>query len=360
MLKSRCCMQVLDYRGHTGQLPRTRLLEAAVFMAASRYGPALEGCARGFVARHMLEEGRPAEIGFHALLSSSIKRLEQDSIGRGGNSYTKQHSFEVARFVYIMAREAQLHGLAGANGPDPALAFAGGLIHDIGKTFLPTAIVEKELGVRFAGIAAFRDRRLTDDERRVLRKEHVSAGTDYVRLFGAGEHIKIMLDMVGLHHVMYNGKDTCVPSYPSLLSGKNLPFHARIAKTADFVSAVLPRHYSATTAVLSLDGAVAYSVSVAGMELDPTSVQCLMCGMYDIDPPEAKKMIERLSHPDGQEGISDMHGARKYAKKAVMTDPDFAAMIKRRSARKLGLYNAEMKQCMQEYGLSSPDGIANQ
>lgn len=343
----------MSYRRHRRATP----LEAALFWGVGRSQPLLEGVMRAHTCKQILaEKEKYGGNGIKALLRASVARLTANGTEEKWN-YTKRHSIEVASFVYVMSQEALDQESPDAKGVDPRRAFAGGLIHDIGKTFLPMAIVVKELGVDLLLFPILQGLRLTDPEKRVLREEHLATGTRYVRLFGGGEHIRMMLDMVGLHHVMYNGLDTGVPSYPSLLKGKDLPFHSRIAKTADFISAVLPRHYRQDEWISSLDGAVAYAITVAGRELDPLAVRCFMTGFYDISQKQALEMISLLAHPEGQEGISDLPGARKYAEEVVGKNPEFREMVNNRAKEKLRHYWKEAKQCAEEYGLEKLDQI---
>ncbi len=358
-------MQFLKHREYARQPTRTGFFEALAFRAAEKSRPLLEGLTRGYVASHMSEAVAKEESGIRGLVSSAVRLLEEDSVGRSGDSYTRRHSMEVARFVYVMAREDQQNRVSGSEPPDPMLALAGGAAHDVGKLFLPTAIVDKELGVRLASfsllgfkLVLFKDRRLTDEERRVLRKEHVTAGTDFVRLFGAGEHIKMMLDMVGLHHVMYNGMDSAVPSYPSLIQGSRLPFHARMAKAADFISAVRPRHYR-MNGIKSLDDALAYAVTASGTELDPLAVCCFMTGFYDVPPDRAMAVISRLKHPLGQEGVSDLRGSRAYAMGTVLEDHEFREIIARKAVEKRAAYEKEIEGCAARFGLDPQSLRAN-
>lgn len=340
-------MAMVNYRQHARPGP----FEALAFRAAGRYEPALEGLTRAFISRTMIDERGRICNGLLPLVKGALKRLSNEDGHKERWSYTKKHSFEVAYFNLVMALEAQEQGMPEAGGLEPRLAFAGGLIHDVGKTFLPIALIVKELGVDLFFFNAFSGARLTDAERRVLREEHISSGTKYVRLFGGGPHIKMMLDMVGLHHVMYNGEDTAVPSYPSHIRGCDLPFHARIAKVADFISAVLPRHYRPNGWISSMDEAVAYAITASGRELDPLAVRCFMTGFYKVGPVQADAMIERLKHPDGQEGLSDLKGARRYSRDVVCEDREFSRITAFKNPIKMQRNALEMQDCIQHFGL---------
>jgi HD-GYP domain-containing protein (c-di-GMP phosphodiesterase class II) len=340
-------MRNVDYSKHAKTTP----LAALAFRSAARYEPALEGLVRAYVSRYFIEEREQAGEGIRNLVRAGMARLNEGEGKRKNWSYTRAHSLEVARFSYVMARQAQEQGVGGSGSLDAKLVFAGGLMHDVGKTFMPRDLLARELGVDFGLFTAFRNASLSAVERRIIREEHLATGTRYVRLFGGGPHIRMMLDMVGLHHVMYNGMDSGVPSYPSLLRGMDLPLHARIAKAADFISAVMPRHYRTNGYISSLDGAVAYAITAAGTELDPVAVRCFITGFYDSDPDAVGALVDRLKHPMGQEGVSDIHNARLYARDVVLADQELRSILSRRATRREFGYDRELEACSSEYGL---------
>ncbi len=340
-------MRSLDFSKHAKTTPAAAL----AFRSAALYEPALEGLVRAYVTKFFMYERERAGEGIRSLVQAGIARLDSGSGSRKRWEYTRTHSIEVGRFSYIMACEAMAQGVEGSGGLEPSLVLAGGLMHDIGKTFMPKDLLARELGVDFGLFTAFKNARLSDAERRIIREEHLGIGTRYVRLFGGGPHIRMMLDMVGLHHVMFNGMDSGVPSYPSLLRGCDLPLHARIAKTADFISAVMPRHYRTNGFISSLDGAIAYAITAAGTELDPLTVRCFLTGFYDVSPETADAIIRRLSHPLGQEGISDIHNARLYSRDVVLADGELRGVLERKASKKEFAYGHEIRACAAEYGV---------
>lgn len=343
-------MRTPDYRMHARATP----VEAMLFRFAGSHEPLLEGLTRWHISKEYVLERARAGKGVHALVRSAMDRLNRRCGGREKWRYTKRHSVEVARFVYIMAREAQEQGGPEARGLDPKLVFVGGLVHDIGKTFLPLAIMVKELGIDFGIFTAFRGARLSEVEKSVLRNEHIATGTRHIRLFGKGGHIRVLLDMTGLHHVNFNGKDSGVPSYPSLVRGADLPFHSRIAKTADLISAAMPRHYRSNGYISSVDDSLAHAISVAGVEVDPRAVECFITGHYDVGPEKAGRLIRRLAHPGGEEALLDVHRARAYAKEVVRTDPEFTEVVGKRSLEKAERYGQELRECYLFYGIEQP------
>jgi hypothetical protein len=208
----------------------------------------------------------------------------------------------------------------------------------------------KELGFRFWGFDFLKDKRLNDNEKHILREEHLAAGTTYVRIFGGNGEVRTILDMVGLHHVMFNGKDSVAPSYPKLLRGSELPFHARIAKTADFLSAILPRFYREHGWVESFRSSIAYSLAVAGRELDPKTVACILTGTHDMSFQEATRMVELFMHPEGQEGISDYAGVKDYVCERLERHPLYLLAAEKWDREKIiGYEEATAARC-REYG----------
>jgi HD-GYP domain-containing protein (c-di-GMP phosphodiesterase class II) len=346
-------MKQVDF--HAKKRAKATFMEAMCFRGASSYEPLLEGFTRAFSAKKFMEARETAGRGLDALVRSSFARLNEGGAERWG--YTRSHSLEVAGFMFIMASEAKRNGVGGHGVPEPELAFAGGLVHDVGKTFLPVYLLAKELGVNVLGLSLFRDAQLSDVERRILRKEHLSLGCEFVRLFGGSndEQNKFVLDMVGLHHVMYDGMDSGVPSYPSMIVGMRLPFHARAGKVADFMSAVKPRHYRTNGYITSVDHALAYGIASAGSELDPEGLACFMTGFYKTDFEGATALIRRLQHPRGHEGLDDIHAGRVYALHAVREDEGFRRLISEPDTEKQAGYEALIARCAKSFGVNAGD-----
>ncbi len=340
-----------EYKDHA----RPRLCEALPFRFASRYGPVLEGLVAYHAAKLMRrEEDRVSGTGLPHLMKASVDRLNEMAHNKEKWIYTRRHSLEVAYFSYLIASEAQKSGAPEAAELSPRMVFAGGYMHDIGKTFLPLELVVKELGVDLVLFCLLEGSPMNDVERAVLRDEHIRNGTRFVRLFGNDDGIRTILDMVGLHHVMYVGKKTAFPSYPSQMKGSDLPLHSRIAKTADFLSAVLPRHYRTDQWVDSMRESLAYAVAVAGWELDPLTLRCAMTGLHGIGAEEADAMVKRLAPPHdqpwGAEVVNSREASRKYIKEVIHADAGFRRMLARRDRDKEEDYRRRISECAQEFG----------
>ncbi len=331
--------------------------EFVLHWAAARNAPFYEGLVTMHIAKGMIaEEKMVRDRSTRALIRASTRRLEETEGGRDKWSYTRRHSLEVANFSYIMASEAKKLGAAGSEMLTPERCWAGGYSHDIGKTFIPLSLLLKELGVMVAGLCLWEGRPLNSTEKRVLRDKHISAGTTFVRLFD-GEDNPVIQDMVGLHHVMYSGRGSMYPSYPANKKGETLGLPARIAKTADFLSAVLPRHYRDDEWVHSMADSLGYAVAVAGVELDPLTVKCFILGTHDLDEEEADLLIRRLAYPGSVQDISDFKAMRRYVKETVELDPEFRDMLARRSMSRINAYRALIGKCASDLGAPTLDDL---
>ncbi|HSB46798.1 MAG TPA: HD domain-containing protein [Candidatus Bilamarchaeum sp.] len=324
---------------------RAKLGETLLYRLASKYQPAYEGLVTMHIARRMIaQEKLVRDRGMRALVAAARERLEETDGALEKWSYTRRHSLEVAYFSYIIANEALMLGVRGSERITPEMSFAGGFAHDIGKSLLPMPLIVKELGVKLAYLCLWEGRPLNSVEKRVLRDYHISAGTRFVRLYSGQENTGI-LDMVGLHHVMYNGRGSMYPSYPANLKGSDLQLPSRIAKTADFISAVLPRHYRKEEWVHSMQDSLGYAIAVAGVELDPTTLKCFMVGTHDIEPEEADALIGRLMYPGSVSDVADFQAMKAYVKETVEQDAEFRAVMARRAVDKIDKYRARIGKC---------------
>lgn len=338
----------------------TRPLQAAAFRLANRHKPAYFAFLAFHANRCLLEEGIDIkEKGVDALVKMTNRRLSTMENGRG--NYTRVHSREVATLAWTIIVEAIKRGHPEATNIDPRYIFAGGYTHDVGKTLMPNALLFKELGIRMGRWIFSKGIKMTSVERAAL-DEHVRLGSEYARLFwdpAQKVELGIVRDMIGLHHVMYDGLGTAYPSYPAGLRGSELPLHARIAKTADFLSAVLPREYRPIYQqqwVKTLEHATAYAITVAGTELDPFTVSCLLTGVYEITPRQADDLVLSLRYPYDKEGHSktdlrDLKKVKDHVVGVVEEKPEFAEMIKKRSAKRISRYVDAICTCGESFGV---------
>jgi HD-GYP domain-containing protein (c-di-GMP phosphodiesterase class II) len=335
-------------------------VQAATFWSVNRHRPTYRGFITFYAHTCLLEvEANVKEKGVDALMKMTHKRLGTMENGRG--NYTRVHSREVATFAWTIITEARKRDHPEATDLDPRYVFAGGYAHDLGKTLMPNALLFKEDGVRIGGLRLSKGIRMTDVERGTLG-EHVAWGSACARLFWDPKQKKelgIVRDMIGLHHVMHDGLDTAYPSYPAGVRGVDLPLHARIAKTADFLSAVLPREYRPVYQqqwVETFDQAIAYAITVAGTELDPFTISCLLTGVYDIAPEGADALVMRLKYPKGNTDMLNPAQVEKYVMHVVEKKQEFAEMIKHRCAMRIAEYAEAICTCAESFGVNiAPD-----
>lgn len=330
---------------------RTKPIQALLFWGASLSPPAYEGILKSRVAKELEVERKCHGKGLKALVGSTAARLAQKDWHGERWQYTRRHSLEVAYYSCLMAAEAVANGLHDAQRLGMDAVFAGGFTHDVGKTFLPLALVAKERGVDFGFCHAFEGLRLSDYERNLLRSEHVSAGLRYVGSFGDWPGAVTARDMVHYHHVMYDGDASAYPSYPGGLRGWELPLCSRIAKAADFLSAIGYRHYRAWYGEGGglgwLGHRVAYAVAVAGQELCPSAVACFITAVYGGRYGAVEGMVRRLG---GNAGPRGPQSAANYAMAVVGKDAEFAAMTIERDSGKLTGTWAEITRCATDLG----------
>jgi putative nucleotidyltransferase with HDIG domain len=124
--------------------------------------------------------------------------------------YTAGHQKQVAQIATAIAHKMQLpdHQIDGIN--------LGGLVHDIGKVYVPAEILN-------------RPGRLTDEEMALIRA-HPAVGHDIVKGVEFGWPVA---DMVLQHHERVNGS-----GYPNGLMGDQIILEARILAVADVIEAM--------------------------------------------------------------------------------------------------------------------------
>lgn len=122
-----------------------------------------------------------------------------------------QHSHAVARLALDLAETA------GISTAEQDLIHVGGLLHDIGKQFIPDSILEKK-------------GKLSSGEFRRIQ-QHPWLGYTYLNSFVADP---VILNTVLYHHERWNGT-----GYPYGLEGDQIPLGARICALADVWDALV-------------------------------------------------------------------------------------------------------------------------
>jgi putative nucleotidyltransferase with HDIG domain len=171
---------------------------------------------------------------------------------RQHDDYTYAHSLRVAVFLSVFARSL------GLSWAQQAVLTAGGLLHDIGKTAIPTLLLNK------AG-------RLTDSEFGIM-KGHVAAS---ISLLEKSPSLPDgVLVIAGQHHEKLDGS-----GYPHGLPGAKLNELARMAAIVDIFSALTDRRvYKAT---MTPDHAFALMAEEMSAQLDMPLLRCFRQILYD-------------------------------------------------------------------------------
>ena len=155
---------------------------------------------------------------------------------------TARHSAAVARY----AREIAL--AMGRPDDEIELVHTAGLLHDIGKFAFPDAILLAE-------------RRLTEDQREIVRRHPADGARIVRRVEGYGPVADIILS----HHERWDGT-----GYPRRLAGEEIPLAARMISVADTYDVLTAR--DSYRHPVSPEAAVLELRRVAGTQLDPALV----------------------------------------------------------------------------------------
>jgi putative nucleotidyltransferase with HDIG domain len=170
-----------------------------------------------------------------------LQRLAHDL--ESFDPYTHGHSRRVARYSTLIARRM---GLPRA---EIRKIRAAGLLHDVGKLYVPHEILNKP-------------ERLTDEQYEVM-KRHPLDGARLIRLLVGDQELA---DIVGHHHERLDGT-----GYPSGQAGEEIPIGSRIIAVADTFDAITserpyraPKPHKAAIDVMHQE---------AGTALDPDAVR---------------------------------------------------------------------------------------
>ena len=127
-------------------------------------------------------------------------------------SYLYRHSLASSVWATILGRQI------GLSRDDLAVIGIGAMLLDVGKTNLPTELLNKPGSL--------------DDDERLLVQQHVQFGLDILKATpGIDSRV---LEMVAHHHERYNGT-----GYPSQLKGNKIPVFGRIAGIVDAYDAMI-------------------------------------------------------------------------------------------------------------------------
>jgi putative nucleotidyltransferase with HDIG domain len=192
------------------------------------------------IARATYYQYAEQQRAYEATLRGLIQAVETKDY------YTRGHSERVARATVLIAREIGLR-----EDRVEALRYAG-MLHDVGKTGVPTRVLQKS-------------GRLTDDETEAIR-QHTTRGYELLREI---DFLSEALAGIYHHHERLDGT-----GYPLGLAGEEIPEFARVIAVADaFDSMTSTRSYRPAKTV---PAAVGELLRCRGSQFDPVFVDALV------------------------------------------------------------------------------------
>ncbi len=150
------------------------------------------------------------EILLNQLLFSLDQIFELIKLTLEHHELTGMHLGRVGRLGAMLAQKAGLHW------KERLECLYGGWIHDIGKIYVPTEILDKP-------------EKLTHEEYELI-KLHVNFGCDVLKYY---PHLEPFLSPLRFHHEHFDGK-----GYPYKISGTDIPIAARIICIVDAYDAM--------------------------------------------------------------------------------------------------------------------------
>jgi len=184
-------------------------------------------------------------------ISPSVRALIAQTEDK--DAYTAGHNYRVAMYALRLAEHM---------GVQPRMLRAlalGGIVHDVGKLFIPDEILNKP-------------GRLTPEERAVIEL-HPVYGYDLCKQLG---FMTEELEIIRSHHERWDGN-----GYPDRLKGEAIPLLARIAAVADVYDALTStRSYRPA---MSHEEAVRIIARESGKQFDPKCVDAFLA-LVDMDP----------------------------------------------------------------------------
>lgn len=167
--------------------------------------------------------------------------------------WTRGHSERVATGGRLLGR------MMGMSEEEQDLLYRGGMLHDIGKIGVPSAILDKP-------------GKLTDEETRLMRS-HVEKGARILEPIPGFDEV---LPIVWEHHERYDGR-----GYPKGLRTDEISLHGRIFAVADVFDAIRsPRPYRGA---VDFEHVVSMIRLGAGTEFDPLVVEAFLEVAEEID-----------------------------------------------------------------------------
>ncbi len=192
------------------------------------------------VARWVFAQFAARQEAYEATVRSLIQAVETK------DSYTRGHSERVSRASVLIGRVSGMR-----EDRVTSLRYAG-MLHDVGKLGVPTAVLQK------AG-------KLTEAEFDAIQ-QHPARGREITKDL---EFLGEAIEGIHLHHERIDGR-----GYPLGLKGSEIPEFARIIAVADaFDSMTTTRSYRGAR---SIEDAVHELRRCKGSQFDPVMVECLV------------------------------------------------------------------------------------
>lgn len=215
----------IDVTGAAQRITDTMVFEAALLAV---FSPDEIGRARRSIQdvephlRHVLDDAR-LNAGFaNQAASAAVERIMSETLDNAGAliAVAKLKEKDETTFLHSLAVSALMiafgRGL-GHKEDDVRVLGLGGLVHDLGKMAIPDEILSKS-------------GKLTAGEMDLVRV-HPQKGFEIVGR--AGTAAPEVLDICRFHHERYDGG-----GYPHRLSGRKIPYVARIAAVCDVYEAL--------------------------------------------------------------------------------------------------------------------------
>lgn len=158
------------------------------------------------------------------------------------DSVTKRHSYKVTRYSCKLA-----HAL-GMKNEYITHIYISALLHDIGKSKVPTSILNKP-------------QKLTTDEWHIIR-QHPQIGSDILNKLG----LSTVANTIISHHEHFDGR-----GYPFGLKGNEIPLPARIINIADAFDAMIAKRPYRDR--MSIQQALQELIDCSGTQFDPKLVK---------------------------------------------------------------------------------------
>jgi len=196
-----------------------------------------------FVARWAVAQFAAQQRAYEATVSALCQAVETKDF------YTRGHSERVSKGSVMIASEIGMRAERVA-----AIRFAG-MLHDVGKLGVPTAVLQKT-------------GRLTDDEYAAIQL-HPMRGLDIVRDIG---FLDEALAGIMHHHERIDGR-----GYPMGLAGDEIPEFARVLAVADAFDAMTSNR--AYRGARPMPEAIAELRKCAGEQFDPAFVDAFVAAI---------------------------------------------------------------------------------